>query len=367
MNASQRIAFQRNPEHHYLFLVAVDGELDSDSSATKIGERRWNVRVRSEAAAQALCSMPLEELETIFESLTVPIRPVPHAYLTHANLLFADPAKATVNRVAYLLNLPVTRWANPWTIEDLYEELEKVVEESGVYGLRVLNPEPILADLARTISCEFAEGSPTAADQLATWNPTVTKSVELAVSRASKRMSRDAVVAFFEFPPEVSTACQQYLVYFVQFLRDLGIDATADVHEEAQRVLFTVTPKTGREALEQVQEALAIFLSLPARQDLQTAPSDDVAVDQLRANVLHLQSQMALAAAVMRAKDAQIEALELSTYQYKQLLALPPIDDARGGAKDSVDLLGGIVRVVRYKGKGFELDLPALWRKLRRR
>ena len=116
--------------------------------------------------------------------------------------------------------------------------------------------------------------------------------------------------------------------------------------------MFTVTPETGREGLEQIQEALAIYLSLPTRSDLQTAGGDDVAIAQLRANVLHLQSQLALAAAIGRAKDAQIEFLELSNYQYKQLLALPLIDSPNGETKDSVEVLGGYSRWSRTKGRG---------------
>jgi hypothetical protein len=366
MNASHRIKFQPKDGERYVSLVAVDGKLDLDSSGRKIGDGAWSVRVQSQDIAQELCAMPLEELRSIFESLKLPIRSAPHEYLSHATVLFSDRAKLVVNRVEYSLNVDFTGWSMPWTIETLYEELEKVARESSVPGLQIRSD---LYGLGRTISCVFADGATTTGEQLANWNPIVAKFVELAVSEASKRISRDAVVAFFKFPPDVSTACQQYLLYFIQFLRDLGIDATADIHEEAHRVLFMVTPETGREALEQVQEALTIYLSLPTRSDLQTAAAgDDVAIAQLRANVLHLRSQLALAAAVVRTKDAQIEALELSNYQYRQLLALPSTDSPKGGEdQDSIEVMGGMVKVVPYKGKGFELNLPALLRKLVRR
>jgi len=40
------------------------------------------------------------------------------------------------------------------------------------------------------------------------------------------------------------------LIYFAQFLADLGIDATTELKETAADVLFTVTPKDGSEALD---------------------------------------------------------------------------------------------------------------------
>jgi hypothetical protein len=51
-----------------------------------------------------------------------------------------------------------------------------------------------------------------------------------------------AVTAVFEFPAPIKSACEQYLLYFAQFLRDLGIEAEAELKEEAGRVLFSVTP-----------------------------------------------------------------------------------------------------------------------------
>jgi hypothetical protein len=36
-------------------------------------------------------------------------------------------------------------------------------------------------------------------------------------------------VTFFDFPEPVKVPCQQYLLYFVQFLKDVGVEATAEL------------------------------------------------------------------------------------------------------------------------------------------
>lgn len=81
----------------------------------------------------------------------------------------------------------------------------------------------------------------------------------LGVNRSTK-----LVQEWFEFPEEIKTSCQQYLLYFTQFLQDLGINATRNLKEEAGKVLFSVTPTDDVEALDKIREALAVYLNLPS-------------------------------------------------------------------------------------------------------
>src|SRR5215213_4701390 len=46
----------------------------------------------------------------------------------------------------------------------------------------------------------------------------------------------------FNFPEAVKIPCEQYLLYFATFLKDLGINAASNLQEEAGKVLFSVTP-----------------------------------------------------------------------------------------------------------------------------
>tara|TARA_R110000824_G_scaffold172763_1_gene350726 strand:+ start:395 stop:1582 length:1188 start_codon:yes stop_codon:yes gene_type:complete len=113
----------------------------------------------------------------------------------------------------------------------------------------------------------------------------------------------------FEFPPEIHTSCSQYLLYFSQFLHDLGIEASADLYENAGKTLFSVTPKSRTEALERIREALFVYLNLPERSDelLFSLSGTDQAVIQLKSQVQFLNAQLGLAQATIQAKDAAIE------------------------------------------------------------
>lgn len=74
---------------------------------------------------------------------------------------------------------------------------------------------------------------------------------------------KDTLISKFDFPKEIKVYCKQYLEYFAEFLRDLGINTTSSVKEEAGKVLFAVTPTDDVEALEKIREALALYLKLP--------------------------------------------------------------------------------------------------------
>jgi hypothetical protein len=142
----------------------------------------------------------------------------------------------------------------------------------------------------------------------------------------------------------------------VQFLEDLGVKADAEIKEDAQKVLFSVTPKDGVTALEKIRQALAIYIKLPGMPDFGASASQhpDLAVQQLHANILHLQSQLTLAKASLQAQNATIEALQLSNYQYRQLLS-----SEEKPKQKTEPLIGDTVHVT-------EIDLPLILNRLKR-
>lgn len=85
-----------------------------------------------------------------------------------------------------------------------------------------------------------------------------------AVTELSLITRTETLLAVFQFPNSIRVACGQYLLYFATFLNDLGITAQPSVSEDAGKVLFSVIPAEGNEALGLIREALAVYLSLPA-------------------------------------------------------------------------------------------------------
>jgi serine/threonine protein kinase len=77
-------------------------------------------------------------------------------------------------------------------------------------------------------------------------------------------IDEDVVLATFaELPEEMKIPCEQYLIYFVQFLKDIGIQATSDLKHEAGKILFSISPVNNNDALDKIREALSIYLFLP--------------------------------------------------------------------------------------------------------
>lgn len=186
-----------------------------------------------------------------------------------------------------------------------------------------------------------------------------------AIAQSINRLDSDIITTFFNFPEHIKTPCKQYLVYFSQFLLDIGIEADTEIKEEAHSTLFKITPKDSGESLERIREALQVYLNAPDLKgsNLQLVQSTDISVMQWQANVMHLQSQVLLANSVLEAKNATIESLQLTVFQQRELLS------KRIPSKESdkeEEVIGGIISVKKYEGKGISINFAEILRRLKR-
>ena len=140
-----------------------------------------------------------------------------------------------------------------------------------------------------------------------------------------------------------------------------------------RQTLFKVIPKSKFEGLGYIREALNIYLNTPAITHLEVLEqftSQDVAVTQWQANVMHLKSQLTLAnttlqmkEAILQMKDATIESLMLTNYQHQQFA----LDHApKVQVNQEEDIIKGIVAVTKIEGKGLSINLPEIIRRLKR-
>lgn len=182
-----------------------------------------------------------------------------------------------------------------------------------------------------------------------------------------QNLDSDVLTTLFSFPEHIKTACKQYLIYFAQFLMDLGIDAETEINEESNKTLFKVIPKNKDESLEKIKLALEIYLNAPEfeNQDLSNM-SNDIAVVQWQSNILHLKSQLMLAQSVIQLKDATIQSLQLSNFQYHHLLEKERSEN-KDSIKDEEEIIKGVVSVNKYNGKGFSINIAEIVRKLKRK
>jgi hypothetical protein len=198
-------------------------------------------------------------------------------------------------------------------------------------------------------------------------------------SKLLSSKQNNSVVLTFDFPDEVKAPCEQYLMYFSQFLRDLGVKATSNLNHKAGQVLFTVTPDNPEQALDKIRAALEVYLQLPASPiDAYPDVSTEIEVQRLTANIQHFKGQLSLAKAEIRAaesaielKDATIQVLRLTLDEQNRLLS----GDISGSIKnvtprpkdkDKEDLIEGIVSLKPYDAKVADVNLPEIWRRLKK-
>ncbi|HUB61470.1 MAG TPA: hypothetical protein VL978_12240 [Puia sp.] len=199
------------------------------------------------------------------------------------------------------------------------------------------------------------------------------KDAEQALLHETTPDGPETLTVTFNFPPEIRSACNQYLMYFGQFLEDLGILADTSLRENMNKVLFTVTPHNKDQAMDVIYEALDVFLHAPDAEEMAEELTDhDFAHYQWKMTIYHLKAQLELAKALLQAKDATIEALRIANYQVRQppppAATLPTTDPVPAAAeKEDEDILGGAVSITKYKAKGFTINLPRIIRKLRRK
>lgn len=184
------------------------------------------------------------------------------------------------------------------------------------------------------------------------------------------RQDNDAVVMSFDFPEEVKVPCEQYLLYFVQFIKDLGVEATAELQHEAGRVLFSVTPTNKETALDKIRAALEIYLRLSASPiNDSSSLNNEIAIQRLVGEIQSLQSRLTLARAEIQFKDKTIEAQQfiidrqrlsgdIMLESLKNVTPQPPKEDKE-------EVLGGIVEITKYEGKGINVNFAEVFRRLK--
>ncbi len=272
--------------------------------------------------------------------------------------------------VVFLIEYDLEFWAQPYSIADLATCIETVLDEHPEFELEYWQRDENTCIEGFGVSTIVTLN--TTIKEIADSSPSLVRLTELIREELDKYINRGSLVVGFEFPFPIKSACEQYLMYFIQFLRDLGIEANAQLKGEATKVLFTVTPREHTEALERIREALDLYLRIPTVPEfgLATKGFTDAAVSQLQANVLHLQSQVLLAKALLEAKEAalcarndQILALQ-ERLDLRRFLPAAPSDTKQ--PSDSEPILKGIIAVKKYDYKFLQIDFPEILRRLKR-
>lgn len=339
------IRAQRHEKYQSPWSLFVDGEfVDARVGAH---DNLRTIDVLDAEIAPKLYSVRIDDLApTIF--VTMPVDFGWRRYSGDLHLLPRD------REIDFRLKPDALNWAGPWSIMTYSQAAADVVnglERDDIVG--DISPEGDVE--IRAIATEATVG-----ECIAAWRPLIEGLQEDTETHLAG--TSDAVIAEFRFPATVKVACEQYLLYFAEFLADLGIAASAELHERAGTVIFSVTPTNSREALSHIREALDIYLELHAA-DVATEELD-LPSQKLLANIYHLRSQLTLAGAVIETQQATIRAQD-TTIELQSRILVPQRITSAGESSNREELFGGTVALTKYEGKGFEVNLPAIFRSLR--
>ncbi|MBZ9750754.1 hypothetical protein K7W42_07755 [Deinococcus sp. HMF7604] len=301
--------------------------------------------------------------------------------LVEDNRLVVDSGSGTAS---YTLNLKYDDWTMNFSPREFLDGITKMyweyfeLEES-LEGIE-LDSIPIIWKLEAQVR-EVIEESMSITKQL----------IKDTIDLLSSEKSEGLISLEFDFPPHLKFACEQYLMYFGQFLKDAGENVDLELSHHDGKTLFSVVPENKDIGLSKINEALSIYLSLsenrsPAQGSLSLAESRTQAVIagyqsqimslqvennarnlELRAARITLTGQQNLIGqqGEMIARQSEImadqaKALANST-QSGNILA----ESLRIQEEETEDVIGGVVKVKAYDIGPLQLDIPEALRKVK--
>lgn len=184
-----------------------------------------------------------------------------------------------------------------------------------------------------------------------------------------------SVLMLFDFPPPVRVICGQYLLYFEQFLRDVGVEVHTTISDQAGQLLFSVTPEDKNEALHNIRAALAIYLRLPLS-PIGDTTHESIAAQRLEANLMQLNSQLRLASAEIQLKNAEIQAQDTTIENQRRMIAfqkrflsgevvVDSLKEMKPKPEDPEDLIPGIITLKPLLVKGVQINLGEILRRVK--
>ena len=275
-----------------------------------------------------------------------------------------------VRIVWYEVNFDSDEWKGSWSIADYVSEFKSIFEQEKVPGAEFITNDDEISSGGFRVMFPVTQPDMLMGEMISSCAKMMDDIDAAAQSSLMAKIDADSLVVHFDFPEEVKVACEQYLLYFVQFLKDLGVEANAELQHEAGQVLFAVTPTNKEEALDKIRDALGTYLKLAASPvDVASVLSSDIEVQRLSANIQHLQGQLTLAHAILQSKDATIQLQQTNIEVQRRALGgevlIDSMKDVTPKPKDTEEVLGGLAEITKYEGKGFKLNLPEAFRRLR--
>ena len=224
-------------------------------------------------------------------------------------------------RITFIIRPHLFIWKKPYSFEQFIDKIKDLYEDQVLSPRIVFKSLPFSNGVSIFLYVTSENYSKRIIDEVNDFNQGFHHCYNQAYELLNADPIRNSVEVILDLPEPVRVACEQYLLYFVQFLKDLGINVSSELKHDAGQVLFSVTPDDKDDALDKIRAALELYLNLPSSKLVGTASVDNaIEIQRLVANVQHLQGQLVLAQAIIQAKDATIQSNQLTISRQQYLL-----------------------------------------------
>lgn len=276
------------------------------------------------------------------------------------------------NYVLIKLNFRYDEWKKPYNIKEYMDLIYSKIILNDVLNANWFRNKPFDAfDAFDSLILEFTNigDAETPLSCIEKFNPIIGSLLRDGIIEMDNQYSLDVYSTYFNFPPAYKTSCKQYLMYFAQFLLDLGISVNTEVKDTPEGTFFSVIPQDKNEAIKNIKELLAVYMDAPnnLKDNELVIHQSDIAITQLQANILHLKSQLAFAntqiemkQAIIQLKDATIQSLNLNNYQLSEKIQ-------HQTQKDEESIIPGFLSVKEVEKYGVKIKLPEILRRLKRK
>ncbi|MBE0363596.1 hypothetical protein PULV_a1061 [Pseudoalteromonas ulvae UL12] len=183
---------------------------------------------------------------------------------------------------------------------------------------------------------------------------------EIDIIGSTSIMSNDKqrILVEFCFPNEIRVPCEQYLVYFSQFMVDQYVDVNTTLLRDDLKSTFEIKPKNKNIALKAIYELLTQYLNLPSIELTEINHDKDIKQARLMSELYSLKSKLSLAYA--ENNSLRKSALNGDLIQYVDV-----VSDSKGKISDKEFMIGEYLKVKPIKLLGLEINVPLMLNRIK--
>ena len=245
-------------------------------------------------------------------------------------------------------------WANHFTYQEFENEFFTTLN-SSMYQAELAHENEITIDL--DIADLMDKNLLQEIDTLIGFVKDCSKKVHAKLTEESKG---NIIKKVFDFPHEYVVPCTQYIIWFGEFLNNLGIDANVSTNQTGSQTQVIISPNDCPELLSEIEKLFYQYLSLPYAELLpperNLSQSEMLSFQSLKMQVQHLQTQIQM-------KDAIISSYQNTNKnlsdQHSELLLINSLK-----SDEKAEFFNGFLKVSRIqkigKNGNVEVDLSPI-------